>query len=109
MFKLLDEPAWSWPVTVRVPSDGGSYAEQRFEARFRVITSGEAANLMEADPSGRRLMERALIGWADVVDEAGAPLPFAPELSDRLLSIPYVFAAIAGAYTDSVVGASRKN
>lgn len=108
MFKLSEEPSWTWPVRVKVPAYG-KHEEQTFEAQFRLIPSDEAAKILEADPSAMSLMRRALIGWSGVMDDRSQAVPFSEEARDKLLSVAYAFAAVAAAYTESLTGAARKN
>jgi len=106
---MMQEPAWSWPVKVQVPADGGVYVEQRFSARFRLTPAQQAGALLLEDPSGRALIRHALVGWSEVVDDAGKEVAFSAEAAELMLGIPYVFTALAASYSDSVAGAPRKN
>lgn len=110
MFTLSDE--FDWPVTVRAPKDGG-FEEQTFTVRFRAITSGRAKRLAEdLAPAAARDQERKLadllpdvvIGWRDVVDEDGAPIPFDADALERILDLPYVRVAVMAAYVQAITG-----
>lgn len=105
---MLEEPSWTWPVKVKVPSYG-SFEEQGFEAHFRLVPSDQAATILETDTSAMALMRRALIGWSGVTDERSQPVAYSDEARDKLLSMPYVFAGVAAAYMESLTGAARKN
>lgn len=110
MFTLSD--VFDWPVTVRAPKDGG-FDEQTFTVQFRAITSGRAKQLAkDLAPAAPRDQERKLgdllpevvIGWRDVVDEGGAPVPFDADTLARILDLPYVRVAIMSAYVRAISG-----
>jgi hypothetical protein len=113
MFILNETHEYDWPVEVEVPQDGGSFARQRFTARFRVL--GRAAVQAALDEGGDDALVRAVTtGWnADEVrvEEAGGhrPLPFTAENLSRIVANPFVRAAMVNAYLGSISGRRAKN
>ncbi|MFN3987580.1 MAG: hypothetical protein ACK4KV_18985 [Rhodocyclaceae bacterium] len=87
-FVLVPDPRVRWPVTVRVPADGGAFVEQGFTGVFRVLPEEALATLFpvrdEEEIKDRRwtdvLAENAkklpevLVDW-DVKDPQGKPVP----------------------------------
>jgi hypothetical protein len=121
MLRYVDQPTYSRSVTVRWPD-----REDRFSALFRVLPAeearlawavldavrAEAAALGEAPPY-RDLVHRVddamaagiaavWAGWepGEVVDAAGTPLAFTPDLGARLLRFACVRDALWRALTD---------
>ena len=108
MFKMAKTKTVSWPVTVKVPQDGGSTVNNEFTAVFDVITQEamDAVVLASGD-----LLDRVLIGWEGVAREDGEPIAFSSEAKKDLLDITYVRHALFGAYGEVQQGraAARKN
>ncbi|MDR1351488.1 MAG: hypothetical protein LBJ59_12080 [Zoogloeaceae bacterium] len=80
-FKMQEEPTVWWPVTIRLPADGGVFVEQKFEAKIRVLPESEYAQfslredvergMAETLAENARLLPRLVLDWIDVSDEAG--------------------------------------
>ncbi|HYC03717.1 MAG TPA: hypothetical protein VED40_10510 [Azospirillaceae bacterium] len=107
MFRIQVDQTYPFPVDVRVPSDAapGQFATHRFTALFRVLPTDEArALLAKPDSLDRDLLGQVLVGWRDVADEDGQPLPFGDEARDRLCRDPRVQAALVDAYRKSISG-----
>lgn len=110
MFVLKREHTYTWPVEVRVPQDGGTYATQKLEATFRLLDQSRTDDVLERRQALDADFAREVwIGWDGVEDEAGKPIPFSAEAREQLLGIPYVRAALVRAYFESVLGAPAKN
>lgn len=109
MFKLAAVKKVSWPVDVQIPQDGGKVVRARFSAVFEILSTedyDESAN------AGEDVLRRTLIGWDDLMNEAGnAAVPFVEEAKAALLKIPYVRSALMVAYLQAASGreAPRKN
>lgn len=109
MFKVAQKRTVAWPVTVRVPQDGGRTLNATFGAEFDVLTTEEAE---EAIRDGKDLLDVQLVGWdGRVKDENDQPLPFGADAKKRVLSIPYVRQALFEALGEINSGraAARKN
>lgn len=119
-FVLSKEPAAWWPVVLRFPTDGGEVAEHRLELKFvrlgfadfnaewggaleeaRAIVSGQPIpqrSTEEVAARNRRLFDRCVRSWRNIVDGEGSPLPFSePHIGD-LLDLPGFPEAFGDAY-----------
>ncbi|WP_418646559.1 hypothetical protein ACNQFN_11525 [Thauera butanivorans] len=86
-FVLVSNPTVQWPVTVQVPTNGGTFAPHRFTGTFRVMAESDYLALFpqrsEADAAKREFADvlaenaealpRVLVGW-DVKGPDGAPV-----------------------------------
>lgn len=70
-FVLDADPRVSWPVTVRVPVDGGAFVDQRFTGVFRVLPEDAFAKLFPARAEDE-IKDRK---WVEVLAENAAKLP----------------------------------
>ena len=68
MFVLSADRAIWWPVTIKVPQDGGSFADHEISVRFRLLPREQ----IEAGTSSETtLLERVVADWQGVQSEAG--------------------------------------
>lgn len=112
MFKIVQNPTYSWPVTVELPTDGGKTEKATFDAEFKRLTQSRVDEIRQAVERGEMrdadLAREALVGWSGVVDENGQ-VPYSEKARDQLLDIPMVSTAIVMALLNSLSGARRKN
>ena len=112
MFKIIQNPSYTWPVTVDLPTDGGKTEKATFDAEFRRLTQTRVDEIRQAVERGEMrdsdLAREALVGWAGVVDADGQ-VPYSEKARDQLLDIPMVSTAIVMALLGSLNGAKRKN
>jgi hypothetical protein len=109
MFKVAQKRRVTWPVTVRVPQDGGRTLNATFSAEFDVLTTDEQQDAIQ---DGKDLLDVQLVGWdGRVKGEDGEPLPFSPEAKKQVLAITYVRQALFEALGEINSGraAARKN
>ena len=98
---------YDWPVTVEVPTDGGKFDKQVFNATFKQLGRSDFAKL--ADQGDIQLLEAVVVGWNGIQDEKGKELEFnLPELRD-LADDPYWCRGVVKAYLESLEGAQSKN
>lgn len=114
MFRLKENDEFKWPVTVKVPVDGGKFQPQPFTALFRPIPAEvlEEINKLPILEQDAAQASECLAGWGEDVKGAdGEPLEFTEENKARLLGITYVRSAVINAYWDAMSGrkASQKN
>ena len=122
MFVLKKEFSYSWPVTVRMPKDGGSYEEEEFSCTFRIQAQDELEALVAAANEGGddtafqngadvTLLRKVVVGWDGVTGEDGEPLAFSPDALSELTANPFIRLAMMRSYFKSVMGqeARRKN
>ena len=124
-FVLKQSATYSWPVPFKVPTDGGKYEKQTFDAEFKRlpqsrineiqaevqarIRSAEKGEAFESDISDISIADEVLAGWAGVVDDEGEEVPFSATSKAQLLNIPGLAGSIIEAYFESVAGKKLKN
>lgn len=113
MFKVAQLPAYTWPVTVDFPIDGGKTRAVQFTAKFRRLSQSEVVKQQEeinaGEISDRDIIDAVLIGWAGVADESGVELEFNHDNLDMALEMFPVRPSIVRAYFDSLKNAKQKN
>lgn len=112
MFKIAQNPAYKWPVTVHIPQDGGKFTKATFTAEFLALAQDRIDSVVEGIRDGDRdadFARECLLGWSGVQDADGADLPFSDEAKQKLLNIPYVRSALVAAFFESITGGRRKN
>jgi hypothetical protein len=109
MFKIIQTPEFTHAVPVQVPADGG-HREEVLKARFRVL-SGEGCDVfaLKTNEDITGFLARAVVGLEDIVDEAGAPVPYCDAVRDQVLALPYARAALLRAYIAAVTKARTGN
>jgi hypothetical protein len=112
MFKIVQNPTYSWPVSVELPSDGGKTEKATFDAEFKRLTQSRVEEIRQAVERNEMrdvdLAREVLVGWSGVVDGDGQ-VPFSESAKQQLLDIPMVATAIVTALLGSISGARRKN
>ncbi len=107
MFKLVTEIVAPWPVSIDVVCEDGSVGSERLTARFVRMRESEFEALFapiepmrgeELKAHNRRMVDRIMRGWDDVVGADGQALPYTSENVDRLLDFPNVGLALTVAY-----------
>jgi len=110
VFKLATKNTVTWPVTVNVPANGGTTVKATFSVEFEVKTQEELERIAREQGD---LLQECVIGWNDgaVLDESGQAIPYSDEAKAKLLSVPYVRAALFVAFGEISQGraAARKN
>jgi len=109
MLKLKTDHSYSWPVVVQIPADGGKFTKATFDATFKVIPQDRIDGILRGGNVDAELLREVTEGWKGIQDEDGNDLPYSEEAREKLLSVPYVRAALVEAYLDSLSGARRKN
>ena len=112
MFKIAQNPSYTWPVTVEFPTDGGRVEKSSFDVEFKRLTQTRLNEIKEsiekAQITDNDLAREVMIGWSGITDEAGA-MPYSEAARDQLLDIPLVASSIVMALFNSIAGAKRKN
>lgn len=112
MFKIVQNPTYTWPVTVEFPADGGRVEKATFDIEFKRLTQTRLNEIRDAIEKGTitdaDLAREAIVGWSGITDENG-PVPYSEAARDQLLDIPLVAGAIVMAMFGSIAGAKRKN
>lgn len=124
-FVLKQSTTYSWPVTFKLPADGGKFEKQTFDAEFKRLPQArineiqvevqarvKASERNESTTDGindQSIADEILVGWSGVVDGDGDEVPFSAANKQQLLDIPTVASAIIVAYFDSLTGVKAKN
>jgi len=124
-FVLKQSASYKWPVTCRLPIDGGRFEKQTFEAEFkrlpqarineirvevqRMAKATERSEALEESITDQSIAHEVLIGWSGVLDDDGDEVAFSASTCEQLLNVPMVAAAVIEAYFDSVTGNKTKN
>lgn len=124
-FVLKQSSSYSWPVSVKLPADGGKFEKQTFDAQFKRlpqarineiqvdvqtrIKAAERNEPLEGGISDQSIADELLVGWEGVVDSDGDAVTFSETVKQQLLDIPTVASAIIVAYFDSLAGVKTKN
>lgn len=124
-FVLKQSSSYKWPVSVKLPADGGKFEKQTFDAEFKRlpqvrineiqadvqvrIKAAERNESIDGAISDQSIADELLLGWDGVIDADGDEVPFSEATKQQLLDIPTVAAAIVIAYFDSLTGTKVKN
>lgn len=109
MFVINKSLSYKWPVTIKIPVDGGRYEEHTFDVQFRRLSQQEIRSAISGDsPADDDFVRKVVTGWSGITDENG-DLPFSDTALARVMDIPGVSAAIITAFFESVSGVVRKN
>lgn len=123
MFKLMQSPAYWWPVTVRQPAedDPGKFVSTTFEVKFTRKTADEqqawlddTRTALRTDADYVRLPHGEppsplVVGFRKVFLMDDSEVAFADTTLAQLLQVPGVGTAIAKAYLESNDQAAAKN
>lgn len=123
-FVLKQSSSYSWPVTIRMPADGGKREKQSFEAEFKRLPQSriaeiqaQAQKLVKAAEAGEQLdgisdvtvADEVLVGWSGILDEDGEEVPYTETNKAILLEVPLMAASLVQAYFASLTDEKRKN
>ena len=112
MFKLNQSQTYFWPVSVQIPSNGGTFEKQVFDGEFKRMTDSRLKEIrakVEADEmTDADFVREVMVGWKGVTDD-GVDVPFSQSTLDQLLEIPGVSAAVVVSVIESLSGLKRKN
>lgn len=111
MFKLDQSRTYFWPVEVKIPTDGGTFVTETFDAEFKRIKHAELVDLQAQVLDGKitdgGMVRTIMAGWRGVTNQ-GVDVPFGPTSLDQLLTIPGVAGAIVLAFVDSCSGGQKR-
>lgn len=123
-FVLKQSDSYRWPVSFKLPIDGGKREKQSFEAEFKRLPQSrimeiqaQAQRLIKAAEDGEQIegisdlsvADEVLVGWSGIVDEDGEEVPFSKTNKAALLEVPMLAASLIQAYFESLVEEKRKN
>jgi hypothetical protein len=113
-FIIKKDKAYTWPITISEPMDGGGFNDQKIRVKFKMLPQARIDEIVKNEAEeDADILRDVLIGWDDEAfkDETGAPIPFNVENKDLILSVPFVRLALVKGYFDSIAGKAvkRKN
>lgn len=124
-FVLKLDGSYSWPVNLELPTDGGRFERQSFEAEFRRLPQDRVTEILvnaqrikiavetNQDLEGLlkdvEVADEILIGWKGILDENGKEVPYSEGLKEQLIQIPSVASSICEAWVQSVQKARKGN
>lgn len=123
-FVLKQSDSYRWPVSFKLPTDGGKREKQSFEAEFKRLPQSrimeiqtQAQRLIKAAEDGEQMegisdlsvADEVLVGWSGIVDEDGEEVPFSKANKAALLEVPMLAASLIQSYFESLVEEKRKN
>jgi len=123
-FVLKQSDSYRWPVSFKLPTDGGKREKQTFEAEFKRLPQSrimeiqtQAQRLIKAAEDGEQIegisdlsvADEVLVGWSGIVDEDGEEVPFSKANKAALLEVPMLAASLIQSYFESLVEEKRKN
>lgn len=127
-FVLDQSSSYRWPVTIKVPQDGGRFRSYSFEVEFLRVsqerreelgrqlmaqqTRVAAGNLEGEILTPRQIADELVVGWSGILDSEGKDaqeVPYSPATKAQLLNVGDVADAIIAAWGESIPGAKAKN
>lgn len=124
-FVLKQSDSYTWPVSIKLPANGGKRERQTFDAEFKrlpqsrineiqLLANNRVKALERGDDVGDgisdlSIADEILVGWDGIVDGDGEPVPFSKGSKAQLLDVPFMAGAIIEAFFDSLVEQKRKN
>ncbi|OON62282.1 hypothetical protein B0920_02045 [Massilia sp. KIM] len=108
------------PIKVLVPNGDGTGTEYKFKAQFKRLPQEELDDLYrrlnpeklnegEEPLTDDEVLDRVMVGWADVLDKDGEPLEFNEQNLAIVKNISPTRAVLVVSFFDSMKTAKRKN
>lgn len=124
-FVLKQSDSYTWPVSIKLPANGGKRERQTFDAEFKRLPQSRINEIqrevqlrIKANEKGedtgegvsdQSIADEILVGWDGIVDGDGEPVPFSNAVKAQLLDVPTMAGALVSAYFESLVEQKRKN
>lgn len=124
-FVLKQSDSYTWPVSIKLPANGGKRERQTFDAEFKRLPQSRINEIqrevqlrVKANEKGedtgegisdQSIADEILVGWDGIIDGDGEPVPFSNAVKAQLLDVPMMAGALVAAYFESLVEQKRKN
>lgn len=124
-FVLKQSDSYTWPVSIKLPANGGKRERQTFDAEFKRLAQSRINEIqrevqlrVKANEKGedtgegvsdQSIADEILVGWDGIIDGDGEPVPFSNAVKAQLLDVPMMAGALVAAYFESLVEQKRKN
>ena len=115
MFKLMQSPAYWWPVTLQQPAEDkpGELVATTFEVQFLRKTAAEQQAWLDEvrtkTLSDAQYVRPLVAGFRQVFDAVDQAVAFTPSALEQLLNVPGAASAMTRAYFESNGQAAQKN
>lgn len=124
-FVLNQSQSYSWPVSIKLPADGGKREKSSFDALFKRlpqsrineiqqlvqqrIKAAERGEELDNGVTDQSIAAEILVGWSGILDADGDDVPYSEAIKAQLLDVPMMAGALIEAYFTSLVELKRKN
>ena len=124
-FVLNQSQSYSWPVSIKLPADGGKREKSSFDAVFKRlpqsrineiqqlvqqrVKAAESGEELDNGITDQNIADEILVGWSGIVDGDGDEVPYSEAVKAQLLDVPMLASALIEAYFASLVELKRKN
>lgn len=112
MFKFAKQRIVKWPVTVRVPKDGGTVEDIEIVVHFKLLEVDAIEKILEKriDKGLEETLKKHIVGWEGIEDaESGQALKFSEKNLLALCNVPYVLSAFTLGLVAASQGSPAKN
>jgi len=124
-FVLKQSDSYTWPVSIRLPANGGKRERQTFDAEFKRLPQSRINEIQEEVQKRIKAVERneqpadeisdvsiadeILVGWDGIVDGDGEAVPYSKAAKAQLLEVPMLAGALITTYFESLAEQKQKN
>lgn len=106
-FKIAQKNTYKVKVKVQTPNDNNGFDTSDFTAEFKRVGMQELEQLKEL--AQREVIQKVLVGYADLLDEENKPVDYNELNVSVLLDIPQAQLALTEAFWSSIFKAKEKN
>lgn len=101
----------TWPVTIRVPMDGGKFNDVEVSIRYKRFTSTEQTALIAECKNAGELLKKVVVGWGpeDFGNQDGAYIEFSEENLESMVDVDYICRAFRDGFFNANAGVLEKN
>lgn len=112
-FKLAVAPFFWQAVSVALIGDLGATITGEFTAKFKRPTQTEVEDLIDRVTKGevkdQEVIDAWLLGWQDLEDENGTPMPFTPDNVVKVCAVLGMRSAIVQTFLGNYFAMPEKN
>ncbi len=113
MFRFDPDYQFSWPVSFKMPLNGGKWGQRSFTVTYKYMAGKLLTTALkgaESDPQKlRSLLKEVMVSVEGIAGTDGEELDSSPDLIDQLLDVPAILNAIFYAYIQALAGVAEKN
>lgn len=101
----------TWPVTIRVPLDGGKFNDVEVSIRYKRFTSTEQAALIAECKNTGELLKKVIVGWdaEEFGNPDGSSIEFNEQNLESLIDVDYICRALRYGFFNASAGVLEKN